>query len=89
MCDVQEFCISNTEILEKFGIEPIQDIAFSRQLHWLGKIPLMSNTRLPRKMLTCWLNTRHLTGSPYTYYTTHVLGCIKKNWCFRHKRQSW
>ena len=78
MCDVQDFHISNTEILHKFDVKPIQDIAFSRQLYWLGKIHLMSDTRMPRKMLTCWLNTRRRTGRPHTTIRHTYLDALKR-----------
>ena len=87
MWDIHNFHINNIKNLNKFGTEPIQDIVFSRQLHWLGKIPQMSNTRMPRKMLTCWLNNRHRTGRPYTYYTTHILRRIKKSRDPEQRRQ--
>ena len=78
MADVQHFRISNTDILNKLKIEPVQDIAFSRQLHWLGKIPRMQHTRLPRKMLGCWLNDRRPTGRPYTTIRHTYIQALKR-----------
>mgnify|MGYP003333642019 FL=1 len=78
MWDVHDFHINNTQILNKFGIEPIQDIAYSRQLHWLGKITRMPNARMPRKMLTCWLNNKRRTGRPHITIRHTYLEALKR-----------
>ena len=72
------YTTSTLIILNKFGIEPIQEIVFSRQLHWLGKITRMSNKRMPRKMLTCWLNNRRRTGRPHTTIRHTYLDALKR-----------
>ena len=66
MTEVEHQRITNTKILCEFQIEPIRDIAYSRQLKWLGKIARMGNNRMPRKMLCCWLNSPRPVGRPLT-----------------------
>ena len=64
MTEVEHQRITNTKILCEFQIEPIRNIAYSRQLKWLGKIARMENNRIPRKMSCCWLSSPRPVGRP-------------------------
>eukprot|EP00978_Attheya_sp_CCMP212_P043669 scaffold289028_cov40-Attheya_sp.AAC.1 len=55
MTQVKEDRISNHQILKQIDIPSMENIIAKRQLKWLGKIARMEETRLPIKMLSCWL----------------------------------
>ena len=38
----------------------------------------MSNARMPRKMLTCWLNNKRRTGRPHTTIRHTYLEALKR-----------
>eukprot|EP00957_Ditylum_brightwellii_P191947 14611479-Ditylum_brightwellii.AAC.1 len=42
----------------------MENILASRQLHWLGKIACMEETRLPQKFIGAWHINPHPTGHP-------------------------
>ena len=78
MTEVQESRITNDTILRKFdNINPIEDIVHNRQLRWIGKIPNMSEKRLPRKMLGCWIYSSRKTGRPFTTIRHSYLNALK------------
>ena len=78
MTQVEHLCITNTQILDEFKIESIRDIAYSRQLKWLGKIARMENNRMPRKMLCCWLNSPRPVGRPLTTIRHTYLDALRR-----------
>ena len=47
--------ITNVQILHTFQIESIRDIAYSRQLRWIGKIARMGYYELLISCLETWL----------------------------------
>ena len=66
MMEVQLYRITNEEIYEQFGIDPLENIMVSRQLHWIGKIACMEEKRLPRKFLAAWHIHPRPVGRPQT-----------------------
>eukprot|EP00957_Ditylum_brightwellii_P019452 1467575-Ditylum_brightwellii.AAC.1 len=52
--EVQLYHISNDDLYEEFGIDPLETIMISCQLHWIGKIACIDEKHLPRKFLTAW-----------------------------------
>ena len=64
--------------MRTFQIESIRDIAYSRQLRWIGKIARMGNNRMPRKMLCCWLNDSRPVGRPLTTIHRTYLDALRR-----------
>ena len=53
----------STATLElRLGLEPIDALVFRRQLQWLGHVSRMPWERTPRKMLSCWVQAKRLSG---------------------------
>ena len=78
MTEVEQQRITNTKMLCDFQIETIRDIAYSRQLRWLGKIARMGYNRMRRKMLCCWLNTPRPVGRPLTTVRHTYLDALRR-----------
>jgi len=49
-----------------------------RQLRWLGHVARMPPNRLPRKMLTCWVNEKRPRGAPEFTYGRGIYKSLKK-----------
>eukprot|EP00957_Ditylum_brightwellii_P041893 3173027-Ditylum_brightwellii.AAC.1 len=64
MADVQNQRITNSSLYTSFNIDPIENIVASRQLRWIGKIALMSESRLPRKFINAWHKKPRPVGQP-------------------------
>ena len=63
--NVQHERITNTQIKNRFyNIPSIIKIIKARQLKWLGKITLMKNDRMPKKLLASWTNNHRKNGRP-------------------------
>eukprot|EP00978_Attheya_sp_CCMP212_P039433 scaffold204944_cov26-Attheya_sp.AAC.1 len=63
--EVQEKRITNEEILEKINLPSMDKLIAKRQLHWLGNVSRMDETRLPIKMLSCWNPNLHPQRRPH------------------------
>jgi hypothetical protein len=44
----------------------MDNIIAKRQLRWIGKMARMDETRLPIKMLSCWINSPRPSRRPHT-----------------------
>eukprot|EP00978_Attheya_sp_CCMP212_P036234 scaffold162830_cov52-Attheya_sp.AAC.4 len=55
--EVQEKHIRNSDILSMFNLPPMENLIAKRHLRWVGKMARMKETRLPLKMLSCWIRT--------------------------------
>ena len=66
MADVQNQRITNSSLYTSFNIDPIENIVASRQLRWIGKISLMSESRLPRMFINAWHENPRPVGRPLT-----------------------
>ena len=66
MTQVEEERITNHQILKRIDIPSMENIIAKRQLKWLGKIARMEESRLPIKMLSCWLPTPRPAHKPHT-----------------------
>eukprot|EP00957_Ditylum_brightwellii_P040658 3077146-Ditylum_brightwellii.AAC.1 len=64
MMEVQMYRMSNEFLYEELCIDPMENILASRQLHWLGKVALMTETRLPQKFIGAWHINPRPTGCP-------------------------
>lgn len=78
MTQVEHQRITNIQILHTFQIESIRDIAYSRQLRWIGKIARMGYNRMPRKMLFCCLNESRPVGRPLTTIRHTYLDALRR-----------
>ena len=60
--------ISNEELLRRLNLRKIDDYITERQLRWAGHVVRMNFDRLPRKMLSSWVCTKHPIDAPeFTY----------------------
>ena len=50
------------------GIQVIDYYVARRQLMWLGHVSRMSADRIPRRMLSCWINNKRPKGRPEMTY---------------------
>eukprot|EP00957_Ditylum_brightwellii_P006836 517742-Ditylum_brightwellii.AAC.1 len=66
MMEVQLYRISNEDLYEKSGIDPLENIMVSRQLCWIGKIVCMDEKWLPWKFLTAWHTHPRPVDCPHT-----------------------
>eukprot|EP00957_Ditylum_brightwellii_P178830 13621594-Ditylum_brightwellii.AAC.1 len=66
MVEVQNQRITNEQVYQLFLIDPIQEIAISRQLRWIRKIAMMNESQLPRKFVNAWHPNPRPVGCPLT-----------------------
>jgi len=55
MWHVEQYSITNQELLDRLGLQTMDTYLARRQLQWLGHVWRMDWTRLPRKLLTAWV----------------------------------
>ena len=70
--------ISNAELLERTDLLPIDSYISKRQLRWAGHVARMPIDRLPRKMLSCWVNNKRPRGAPQMTYGRSLKKSLKK-----------
>ena len=70
--------ISTIDLLNRAGLLAIDVYVIRRQLRWLGHVARMSSDRLPRKMLTCWVDKKRPRGAPDFTYGRGVYKSLKK-----------
>ena len=64
MWKVDDYSITNENILKHVGILLVEDIVHHRRLVWMGKIARMPLDRFPRKFLAAWMDC--LPGNSYS-----------------------
>jgi hypothetical protein len=64
--EVQEKHIRNSDILSMFNLPAMENLIAKRHLRWVGKMARMEETRLPIKMLSCWINEPRPARRPHT-----------------------
>eukprot|EP00957_Ditylum_brightwellii_P130330 9941951-Ditylum_brightwellii.AAC.1 len=94
MMEVQLYRISKNDLYEEFGIDPLENIMVSCQLHWIGKIACMDEKRLPRKFLTAWHIHPRPVGCPqrtirHTYLHTLRLAVVLEDLDKARKTSDW
>ena len=77
--------ISTTDLLNRAGLLAIDVYVVRRQLRWLGHVARMSSNRLPRKMLTCWVDKKRPRGAPDFTYGRGMYKSLKKVNVFKCK----
>ena len=78
MFDVYKNRISNESLLLRLGISCIDVYVMKRQLRWVGHVVRMGMERLPRKMLTSWVNEKRPLGSPEMTYGRSLMKALKR-----------
>ena len=71
------FRISTNDLLERLSLKRIDQYVCQRQLSWLGHVARMPFTRLPRKLLSSWVNHRRPKGSPEFTFGRGVYKALK------------
>ena len=64
--------LSTTALEQRLGLEPIDTYVYRRQLRWLGHVSRMSQERLPRRMLSCWVAAPRPAGGQLMTYGRSV-----------------
>ena len=70
--------ISNADLLKRTGLQTIDAYLSKRQLRWAGHVARMPNNRLPRKMLSCWIDHKRPRGAPQMTYGRSLRKVLKK-----------
>lgn len=75
---VRKHRISTSELLDRVGLLPMDVYATRRNLRWAGHVARMSFERLPRKMLSSWVNEKRPVGAPEFTYGRGLYKGLKK-----------
>ena len=78
MIDVFEKRITTESLLIRLGISCIDVYVVRRQLRWAGHVARMEMDRLPRKMLSSWVNEKRPRGSPEMTYGRSLMKALKR-----------
>ena len=65
-------------LLIRLGISCIDVYVVRRQLRWAGHVARMEMDRLPRKMLSSWVNEKRPRGSPEMTYGRSLMKALKR-----------
>ena len=74
----RRFKIRSIDLLKRVGLSTIDSYVTRRQLRWVGHVARMSEERLPRKMLSCWVKEKRPRGAPEFTYGRGVYKALKK-----------
>lgn len=87
--------ITTEKLGMELGLHPIDYYISRRQLTWLGHVSRMDFNRLPRRMLSSWVNHKRPKGSPNMTYGRSVNKALGKfdihgSWrTIVHDRDAW
>ena len=70
--------ISARYIHRRLGILDIDAYVTRRHLRWAGHVARMSEDRLPRRFLSCWVRNKRPTGCPHFTYARGLHKSLKK-----------
>ena len=84
--DVQSPCsISNTTLLERGKVQPIEETLKKRRLRWLGHVARMDNSRMPKCILFGELDKTRSRHGPQKRWRDNVVSDTKDrqivDWC--------
>ena len=65
--------IATEDLTRRLGLDTADFYVARRQLRWLGHVARMDYTRLPRRMLSCWVSHKRPRGSPRMTYGRSVI----------------
>ena len=68
--------ISNIELLQRLQLPSIDTDIAKRQLRWNGHAARVDWTRLPRKVMSCWVIAKRPKGAPQP--NTHMVDLYVK-----------
>ena len=69
---------SMSDMFDKLSLESIDTYVTKKQLQWAGHVLRMPWERLPRKMLTCWVQSKRPRGCPKFTIGRSIMKCLKK-----------
>ena len=88
--------ISTRDLLQRTGLAPIDSYVSRRQLRWAGHLARMDYCRLPRKMLSSWVQHKRPRGAPEFTYGRSLYKALKYAnidvetwWQLAQNRQEW
>ena len=64
--------ITSDELMRRLGLDAADFYVARRQLGWLGHVARMDFSRLPRRMLSCWVPHPRPRGAPRMTYGRSV-----------------
>ena len=64
--------ISTEDLTRRLGLDTADFYVARRQLSWLGHVARMDYSRLPRRMLSCWVAHQRPRGAPRMTYGRSV-----------------
>ena len=70
--------VSTQELLTRLGLEPIDTYVCREQLRWAGHVMRMPWSRLPRKMMSCWVGAKRPRGCPRMTYGRSLYKNLRK-----------
>ena len=70
--------LRTTELLDRLSLESIDTYVCRQQLRWAGHVIRMPWSRLPRKILSCWVRSKRPRGAPKFTYGRSLMNCLKK-----------
>ena len=70
--------ITTVELLKRLSISSIDTYICRQQLRWAGHVIRMPWTRLPRKMISCWVRSKRPRGAPRYTYGRSLFKALKK-----------
>ena len=78
MYDVFEKRINTKTLLDRLKLKSLDSYVVIRQLRWAGHVVRMGMNRLPRKMISSWINEKRPRGSPEMTYGRSMFKALKK-----------
>ena len=70
--------IRTIDLLKRLSISSIDTYICKQQLRWAGHVIRMPWTRLPRKMISCWVRSKRPRGAPRYTYGRSLYKTLKK-----------
>ena len=68
--------IATEDLTRRFGLDSADFYVARRQLGWLGHVARMDYSRLPRRMLSCWVSHKRPPGAPRMTYGRSILKAL-------------
>ena len=69
--------IPQADLEARLGVQPISGMLRTRQLRWAGHVARMDFSRLPRRLLSCWVRRNRPRGRPQTSCCHQILGLVR------------
>ena len=82
----REHHISTADLLDRLGLATIDTFITRNQLRWAGHLRRMDFSRLPRRMMSCWVRAKRPRGAPRFTYGRALYKALQKA---EIERRSW